>query len=140
MENDLMKILVVDDTVVYRQLLSKIVSDFENAEVIGTAPNGKIALSKIELKQPDLVLLDVFMPVMDGLKTLDQIKKQHPHIDVVMLSGMDKELVHVTMKALEAGALDFVPKPQGVSVEANMAELRAAISRLILMARTRKYS
>jgi len=139
-ENDLMKILVVDDTVVYRQLLSKIVSDFENAEVIGTAPNGKIALSKIELKQPDLVLLDVFMPVMDGLKTLDQIKKQHPHIDVVMLSGMDKELVHVTMKALEAGALDFVPKPQGVSVEANMAELRAAISRLILMARTRKYS
>lgn len=135
-----MKILVVDDTVVYRQLLSKIVSDFDNAEVIGTAPNGKIALSKIELKQPDLVLLDVFMPVMDGLETLDRIKKQHSHIDVVILSGMDKELVHLTMKALEAGALDFVPKPQGVSVDANIAELRAALSRLILMARTRKYS
>jgi len=139
MENDL-KILVVDDAVVYRQILSKIVSKFENAELIGTAPNGRIALSKIELKQPDLVLLDVFMPEMDGLETLGRIKKQHPHVDVIMLSGVDKETANLTMKALEAGALDFILKPQGVSADANTAELRAALSRLILMARTRKYS
>ncbi|MDM8549170.1 chemotaxis-specific protein-glutamate methyltransferase CheB [Desulfobacterales bacterium HSG2] len=139
MENDL-KILVVDDAVVYRQILSKIVSKFENAELIGTAPSGRIALSKIELKQPDLVLLDVFMPEMDGLETLGRIKKQYPHIDVIMLSGVDKETANLTMKALEAGALDFIPKPRGVSADANTAELRTALSRLILMARTRKYS
>lgn len=139
MEHDL-KILVVDDTVVYRQILSKIVSKFENAELIGTAPNGRIALSKIELKQPDLVLLDVFMPEMDGLETLARIKKEYSYIDVIMLSGMDKETANLTMKALEAGALDFIPKPRGVSAEANTAELRTALSRLIMMARTRKYS
>ncbi|QTA88424.1 Protein-glutamate methylesterase/protein-glutamine glutaminase [Desulfonema magnum] len=139
MEKDL-KILVVDDTVTYRQILSKIVSGFENVELLGVASNGKIALSKIKLKNPDLVLLDVFMPEMDGLETLDQIKKEHPHIDVIMLSGMDRENANLTVKALAAGALDFIPKPRGTSVDDNIAELRTALSRLILMARTRKYS
>jgi len=134
------KILVVDDTVTYRQILSKIVSGFENVEVIGVASNGKLALSKIELNPPDLVLLDVFMPVMDGLETLDRIRQQHPNIDVIMLSGVDKENANLTMKALGAGALDFIAKPKGDSPEKNADELRAALSRLILMARTRKYS
>jgi two-component system chemotaxis response regulator CheB len=134
------KILVVDDTVTYRQILSRIVSGFENVEVIGVAPNGKIALSKIELNPPDVVLLDVFMPVMDGLETLERIRRQYPNIDVIMLSGVDQENANLTMKALGAGALDFIPKPKGDSPEENAAELRAALSRLILMARTRKYS
>ncbi len=139
MENDL-KILVVDDTVVYRQILSRIVSDLENVELMGTAPNGRIALSKIGLRQPDLVLLDVFMPEMDGLETLAEIKRSHPDVDVVMLSGMDQETANLTMKALEAGALDFIPKPKGVSADVSVAELRSTLSRLMLMARTRKYS
>ncbi|MDM8525016.1 chemotaxis-specific protein-glutamate methyltransferase CheB [Desulfococcaceae bacterium HSG8] len=139
MEKDL-KILVVDDTVTYRQILSKIVSNFKNAELIGTAPNGKIALSKIGLKQPDLVLIDVFMPEMDGLETLARIKKQYPHIDVIMLTGADKEHANLTMKALGAGALDFILKPRGESVDDNIAELQGELSRLVLMARTRKYS
>ncbi len=139
MEKDL-KILVVDDTVTYRQILSKIVSAFDSVELLGIASNGKIAMSKIELKQPDLVLLDVFMPEMDGLETLDRIKKQYPHIDVIMLSGVDRENANFTMKALSAGALDFIAKPKGESIEDNIAELRTALSGLVLMARTRKYS
>jgi two-component system chemotaxis response regulator CheB len=138
-ENDL-KILVVDDTVTYRQILSKIVSTFKDIELVGTAPNGKIALSKIGLKQPDLVLLDVFMPEMDGLETLEHIKTHHPYIDVIMLSGMDEAHANLTVKALSAGALDFIPKPRGPSPDENIAELRSALSRLVLMARTRKYS
>jgi len=80
------------------------------------------------------------MPEMDGLETLDQIKKRFPHIDVIMLSGVDRENANITMKALSAGALDFIAKPRGESIEENIAELKTALSGLILMARTRKYS
>ena len=139
MEKDI-KILVVDDTVTDRQILSKIIAGIENAELAGIAPNGRIALSKIAMKQPDLVLLDVCMPEMDGLETLSRIKAAYPHIDVVMISGIDQETAQTTVKALESGALDFVPKPTGPSPIQNMETLRVALSRLVSMARTRKYS
>jgi two-component system, chemotaxis family, protein-glutamate methylesterase/glutaminase len=139
LEKDI-KILVVDDTVTDRQILSKIIAGIENAELAGIAPNGRIALSKIAMKQPDLVLLDVCMPEMDGLETLSRIKAAYPHIDVVMISGIDQETAQTTVKALESGALDFVPKPTGPSPIQNMETLRVALSRLVSMARTRKYS
>ena len=139
MEKDI-KILVVDDTVTDRQILSKIIAGIENAELAGIAPNGRIALSKIAMKQPDLVLLDVCMPEMDGLETLSRIKAAYPHIDVVMISGIDQETAQTTVTALESGALDFVPKPTGPSPIQNMETLRVALSRLVSMARTRKYS
>lgn len=134
------KVLVVDDTVTDRQLLSKIVSGFDMVEVIGTAPNGKIALSKIRILQPDLVLLDVYMPEMDGIQTLEHIKKEFPHIDVIILSALDHENAQLTMAALSAGALDFITKPKGPSYEANLSELTLSLSRLVSIARTRKYS
>jgi len=139
MEKDL-KILVVDDAVTFRQILSKILSAFEDVDMVGAASNGKIALSKIELKQPDLVLLDVVMPEMDGLETLERIRKKHPHIDVIMISGMDQEAANNTLKALASGALDFIPKSQGASADENFIGLKSTLSRLIQVARTRKYS
>ncbi len=139
MEKDL-KILVVDDTVTDRQILSRIIADIDKAELAGVASSGRIALSKIDIKRPDLVLLDVYMPDMDGLETLRQIKERHPDIDVVMVSGVDRETAQITVKALESGALDFISKPRGPSAADNAAELRNALSRLVSMARTRKYS
>jgi len=139
MEKNL-KILVVDDAVTYRQILSKILSGFEDVELVGTASNGKIALSKIESKQPDLILLDVVMPEMDGLETLEQIRKRYSHIDVIMISGMDQENANHTFKALSAGALDFIPKSHGTSADKSMMELKNTLSRLIQMSKTRKYS
>lgn len=139
MENDL-KILVVDDTVTDRQILARIIADIDKAELVGVASGGKLALSKIDAKAPDLVLLDVYMPDMDGLETLRRIKQHHPDIDVVMVSGVDRETARITVKALESGALDFISKPRGPSADRNAAELRNALGRLILMARTRKYS
>ncbi len=139
MEKDL-KILVVDDAVTFRRILSRILSGFEGVDLVGTASNGKIALSKIESKQPDLVLLDVVMPEMDGLETLERIRKEHPHIDVIMISGMDQEAANHTLKALSSGALDFIPKSQGTSADENFTELKNTLSRLIQVARTRKYS
>lgn len=139
MEKDI-KILVVDDMVTSRHMLSKIASSIENVIVIGTASSGKIALSKIALLKPDLVLLDIFMPEMDGLETLVEIKKRYPGTDVIMFSSSDMETAKITMKALESGALDFVPKPYGYSMQQNTAEVKIALSRLIPMVRTRKYS
>lgn len=139
MEKDL-KILVVDDTVTDRQILARIIADIDKAELTGVASNGRIALNKIGVKKPDLVLLDVYMPDMDGLETLKEIKTRHPDIDVIMVSGVDRETAQITVKALESGALDFISKPRGASTAENAAELRNALSRLISMARTRKYS
>ncbi len=135
-----LKILVVDDTVTDRQILSRIIQSFEDAELVGTASNGRIALAKIPMLQPDLVLLDLFMPEMDGQETLARIKAEYPHIDVIMVSGLDRETAEMTVKALESGALDFVPKPRGSSSAQSMEELKRSLGRLLPMARTRKYS
>lgn len=135
-----LKVLIVDDAVIYRQILTRIVSGFDGVELTGTAPNGRIALGKVALNPPDLVLLDAFMPELDGLETLKALKADYPQVDVVMLSGMDHATASLTVKALEAGALDFIPKPRKSEAADNVAELRGALSRLIPVARSHKYA
>jgi two-component system, chemotaxis family, protein-glutamate methylesterase/glutaminase len=134
-----LKVLIVDDTVVYRQILTRVLSGFDGIEVTGAAPNGRIALNKVELNPPDLVLLDAFMPEMDGLETLKVLKDRFPAVDVVMLSGMDHETAGLTVRALEAGALDFIPKPRTGGSAESMAELRAILGRLVPIVRNHKY-
>ncbi len=131
-------ILVVDDTIFYRKLLSKIIEDIPDADVVGIASNGELAVKKIELAEPDLVLMDVAMPKMDGLQALKVIKENHPDVDVVMVSGIDVAAAEMTVKALETGALDFIPKPRTTSPEAAVEELRSALIPLIKLVRTRK--
>lgn len=135
-----LRVLIVDDNVTYRQILTRIVSGFDGVELAGTAPNGRIALNKVALNPPDLILLDAYMPEMDGLETLKAIKARFPAVDVVMLSGMDHETARLTVKALEAGALDFIPKPRTADVSDSAAELRGTLARLIPVARSHKYA
>ncbi len=137
---DKLKILVVDDNVTDRQIISNIVTQLSNVELIGTASNGKIALAKIEFGNPDLVLLDLVMPEMDGLETLSHIKKDHPGTDVIIISGVDIKTAGITLQALESGALDFIPKPGTSPAVESVSELKATIARLIPIAQTRKYS
>lgn len=137
---NILKILVIDDTVTDRKILSTVLSTIGGIELVGTAPNGRIGLTKIGLKKPDLVLLDLFMPEMDGLETLKQIRSEYPGTDVIMISGVNREDAGMTMKALEAGAVDFIPKPSRPTPEESFAELRANLARLIPIAQTRKYS
>lgn len=134
------KILVADDSIVYRKLLSDIVSQHEDIELIGVAPHGGIALSKIELKKPDLVLLDVAMPEKDGLEIMEIIKQKYPHIDVIFVSGMNRENAEITVKALSMGALDFIPKPITESPAESVKELTAALTPLLNLAKTRAYN
>lgn len=105
-------VLVVDDSALMRSELTKIIEkDFE-LKVIGTARNGKIALEKIKELSPDVVTMDISMPIMDGIEALKHIIKAHP-IPVVMLSSLTSEGATETIECLKIGAFDFIHKPAG---------------------------
>ncbi|OGG95376.1 MAG: hypothetical protein A2527_07605 [Candidatus Lambdaproteobacteria bacterium RIFOXYD2_FULL_50_16] len=106
------KVLVVDDSALMRSEISKIIEKDSELQVVGTAINGQFALDKIKSLDPDVVTMDVNMPVMDGLEALKRIMAEFPR-PVVMISSLTQEGAEETIKALEAGAVDFVAKPSG---------------------------
>ena len=81
-------VLVVDDSVVIRRMVASVLDDDPDIEVVGTAANGRIALDKLPQLRPDIVILDVEMPVMDGLATLRAMRPTHPQLPVVMFSTL----------------------------------------------------
>ena len=105
------KVMVVDDAVVFRKGISDALSGDADLQVIGTAANGKLALQKMALTLPDVVILDVEMPEMDGLTTVAEIRKWWPRLPVIMCSARTTDGARVTLQALERGANDFVTKP-----------------------------
>jgi two-component system chemotaxis response regulator CheB len=104
------RILVVDDSVVARRVISDILSEESDLEVVGTAPNGRLALKKIERLAPDLVTLDIDMPELDGIETLAAIRQSHPGIRVIMVSNHTQRGASITVEALFLGASDYVTK------------------------------
>lgn len=103
------RVLIVDDSIVMRNMIARLFEQDEQFAVIGFAVNGENALDKIVELQPDLVTLDIEMPVMDGLTALHQIMTFHP-VPVIMLSSYTEEGSNAAMKALEFGAMDFFQK------------------------------
>ncbi len=125
------KVFIVDDTAIYRKILSDVVSHIDGLELIGTAPRGSIALDKLRNTPCDLVLLDIFMPEMDGLETLSRIKKEFPKTNVIMVSGATTRDTEITIKALRNGAMDFIAKPQAPSFEEGMRIITAEVIRIM---------
>ncbi len=109
------RILVVDDSAVMRSLLRSVISASAALEVAGTAADGASALSLLDTLRPDLVLLDVEMPVMDGLVTLKQLRAGGHRMPVIMCSSLTQRGAKVTIEALAGGASDYVAKPAGQS-------------------------
>ena len=107
------RILIVDDSAVMRSLLRSVVVGGRNLEVAGTAADGKSALSALENLRPDLILLDVEMPVMDGLMTLRELRARGHRMPVIMCSSLTQRGAKVTLEALASGATDYVAKPAG---------------------------
>jgi two-component system chemotaxis response regulator CheB len=105
------RVLVVDDSVVIRKVLSSTFAEDPELEVVGTASDGRIALAKIPVLNPDLVTLDVEMPVMDGLETLAALRKLYPKLPVIMFSTLTERGAAATLDALSLGASDYVTKP-----------------------------
>ena len=118
-------VLVVDDSVVIRRLVTNALSIDPDIEVVGTASSGRLALQKIIQLKPDVVTLDVEMPDMNGLEALVELRKTHPRLPVIMFSTVTERGAEATLDALGKGANDYVTKPSSVgSVEEAMANVR----------------
>jgi len=122
------RVLIVDDAVVIRRLVSEVLQADEEIEIAGWAPNGKLALARIPQVNPDCVTLDVEMPEMDGIETLTEIRKTHPRLPVIMFSTLTERGAVKTIEALSRGATDYVAKPANVgNVNDTILKLRAEL-------------
>jgi two-component system chemotaxis response regulator CheB len=108
------RVMVVDDAVVVRRIVTDVLAADPDIEVVGTAPNGRLALAKLAQLAPDLITLDIEMPEMDGLQTLVELRKTHPRLPVIMFSTLTERGASATLEALSRGATDYVTKPANV--------------------------
>lgn len=107
------RVLVVDDSVVVRRLVTRALEQDQLIEVVGVAANGAIALQRIDQLNPDVLTLDIEMPEMDGLEVLRQVRRKHPQLRVIMLSTLTSRGAAITLEALTLGADDYVAKVTG---------------------------
>ncbi|MFC0014368.1 MULTISPECIES: chemotaxis response regulator protein-glutamate methylesterase [Allobacillus] len=126
------KVLIVDDSAFMRKVISDIVQQSEQLEVIGTARDGIDGLAKLKQLKPDVVTLDVEMPKMNGLETLKRIMEIHP-MPVVMLSSTTKVGAKETVEALRIGAVDFISKPSG-AISLDIHKIATEITKKIIQA------
>lgn len=112
-----MRALVVDDSVVFRRVVSEALERIPGVQVVGTASNGRKAVQQVLELKPDLVTLDIEMPELDGLQVLEALRDAHCDAGVIVLSGLTARASVLTVKALERGAFDFITKPAADSIE-----------------------
>lgn len=126
------RVLVVDDSAFMRKVISDIINKDTELELVGTARNGKDALSKLMVLKPDVITLDVEMPEMNGLEALEKIMYVSP-TPTIMLSSLTKKNADITIQALAKGAIDFVQKPGGF-ISPNLYEVEKEIISKIKLA------
>ncbi len=120
--NNQIKVLVVDDSAFMRKIITDILNSSKTIKVIGVAKNGKEAIELVKTLKPDVVTMDIEMPVLDGIEALSQIMKNHP-VPVIMLSSLTSDGAEATLKTLDLGAVDFIQKPSSV-FKINIDELK----------------
>jgi two-component system chemotaxis response regulator CheB len=125
------RLLIVDDSALYRQLINNVLRDSEDVAVVGIAKDGFDALEKIESLHPDLLTLDVQMPDLDGIGVLREIKKRELCPKAIMVSSLTSEGAQVTTDALLEGAFDFILKPTGGDPNENRRRLRNVLDEKI---------
>jgi len=132
------RVMIVDDSSVVRRLLTSALAQHPEVEVVGTAANGVIALSKLTQLQPEALILDVEMPEMDGISMLVALRAQYPRLPVIMFSTLTERGANVTFDALAAGASDYVLKPStqtGETLDSVVAN--ALVPKLLALTRSR---
>ena len=109
------RVMVVDDSAVIRGLLTRFLETDPAISVVASVSNGQMALDKLGRTDVEIVVLDIEMPVMDGMTALPLILKQKPGIQVLMASTLTRKNAEVSLRALSLGAADYVPKPSSTS-------------------------
>ncbi|HVV98950.1 MAG TPA: response regulator, partial [Planctomycetaceae bacterium] len=125
------QVLVVDDSAVVRGLMSKALETDPGIRVVGTAMHGDLALRWLRRNPADVVVMDVEMPVMDGLTALPRILEEFPNVQVVMASSLTSEGAETTVRALALGAAGCVAKPAGQSASAAIEQVALELTPLV---------
>jgi CheY-like chemotaxis protein len=126
-----LKVLIVDDSAIYRSLVQGCLREMADVKCVGTAVDGKDAIAKAAELRPDVILLDVEMPVMNGVEAMPKLRSLLPQAGIIMVSSLTTNGANVTMEALQAGAFDFVTKPQVKAGEDGFAALREPLATVI---------
>ncbi len=135
---DDLRAMIVDDSIAFRKMLAAILNSLPGVVVVGNASNGKQALSQFAEINPDIVTLDVEMPLINGIETLRHIRKKYPSCAAIMVSAYSRNSVKITLEALELGALDFIAKAPGNNVEDSMEKIKRQIEPIIKALQTRR--
>ncbi|WP_342770177.1 chemotaxis response regulator protein-glutamate methylesterase [Oceanobacillus chungangensis] len=126
------RVIIIDDSAFMRKVITDILSSDPRIEVVSTARNGEDGLKKIEMFNPDVVTMDIHMPVMDGIDALQEIMLKNP-LPVVMLSSVSEEGASSTIEAISKGAVDFIMKPSG-PISLNLTSIKEEIIRTVITA------
>lgn len=133
------KVVVVDDSALMRKIIADMINEEIDMEVIEVCRNGKDLIDKLDRLNPDVITLDVEMPIMDGVSALKSMKKMGKNIPVIMLSSLTYKGAVTTIECLEAGAFDFIGKPSG-SISLDINKVKDELVSKIRMATSRKVS
>lgn len=132
------RVLVIDDSAFMRKIISEILASDHRIRVVGTARNGQDGLEKIKTLHPDVITLDIEMPVLDGITTLKEIMKTNP-LPVIMVSSVSGDEADKTIKAISKGAVDFIAKPSG-PISLNMENVKDEVISKVITASQAKVS
>lgn len=125
------RVLVVDDSAYFRATVRTVLAEIKGARLVGTATDGRAALAVMKTEPVDIVVLDIEMPIMNGLETLVAIRERHPEVCVVILAAPSSDAADQTVRALELGALDFLTKAGTGDAAQNRAELARQLTNVI---------
>lgn len=131
MSQSIIKVLLVDDSAVIRGLMTQAINSDRDIEVVGSAMHGQTALTWLQKNQADVIVLDVEMPVMDGIACLKHLKQDYPDIPVIMASALTREGAEVTLQALDLGAAGCVQKPVATNASEAIEQVAQTVIPLI---------
>lgn len=126
------KVMLVDDSAIIRGLISKALTKHASIEIVGTAINGKIAIDVARFQKPDVIILDIEMPEMDGITALPKLLEVSPQSHIIMASTLTQANAAISIKALELGASDYIPKPSSTGDKNNLDIFYESLVRKVL--------
>lgn len=131
------KVIVADDSALMRKFISDMLNSDANIEVIKTAYNGKDLINKIQIEKPDVITLDIEMPIMGGIETLKEMKRMNSSIPTIVISSLSHRNTTLTMECLHYGAFDFIAKPSG-GMTSEIMDIQKQLIEKVKVAASRK--